>query len=186
MLRGIDFRACLLGALLLLTVPVDWLLAMVLAAGAHEGAHCLAVRTLGGRVYRLRFDCGGAVMETGGLGRSGELLAALAGPLGSFLLLFLIRWMPRTALCGLIQGLYNLLPIYPLDGGRALRCALGERWRRFGVWIEGAAVGGVFLLAAAASFLWRLGVFPLIWAGFLIIRALARKIPCKPEQVGVQ
>lgn len=51
-----------------------------------------------------------------------ELLCVLAGPAVSFSLLALARFFPRIAICGLVQGIYNLLPIYPLDGGKALRC----------------------------------------------------------------
>ena len=63
----------------------------------------------------------------------GELLCALAGPFGSLLLALLLRHVPELAICGLIQGVYNLLPLYPLDGGRALRCLFsfaGEKGER--------------------------------------------------------
>ena len=53
-----------------------------------------------------------------------ELICILAGPAASLLLLCLARIFPRVAICGLIQGCYNLLPIAPLDGGRALHCLL--------------------------------------------------------------
>lgn len=65
-----------------------------------------------------------AEIHTGPLEDSQELLCSLAGPVGSFSLFFLSHWLPKTAFCGVIQGMFNLLPIFPLDGGRALRCCL--------------------------------------------------------------
>lgn len=63
-------------------------------------------------------------METLPMSTGRELIAVLAGPAASLLLLSLVRVFPRVAICGLIQGIYNLLPIYPLDGGKALRCLM--------------------------------------------------------------
>ena len=66
-------------------------------------------------------------MEASLSGFRRELLAVLAGPAGSLLLLSLYRVLPRVAVCAAVQGFYNLLPIEPLDGGRALRLCL-EHW----------------------------------------------------------
>lgn len=117
--------ACVLAALLLLTLPLRWLLAAVFAAGVHEMCHVLALRLCGGRIFRIRIGPAGAALETDSLSFPREMLCALAGPAGSFLLLFLGKRFPEAAVCGAVQGIYNLLPIYPLDGGRALRCFLG-------------------------------------------------------------
>lgn len=121
---SLDGGFCVLLALLLLVLPLPWLMAAILAASVHELCHYLALRLTGASVYGLRLGLGGARMETGPLSPAQELLAAAAGPIGSALLLLLGKWMPRTALCGAIHCIYNLLPLFPLDGGRVLRSGL--------------------------------------------------------------
>lgn len=134
MLRRIHFDNwfCFLAAVLLLTVPIRWIIASVFAAIIHELGHYLAVRFLGGEVISTQFTLRGARMEAYPMSPGREMLCILAGPAASFSLLLLARFFPRVAICGLIQGVYNLLPIYPLDGGRILRCVIslmrkGER-----------------------------------------------------------
>lgn len=115
---------CVALALLLLVLPLPWVAAAVLAAAVHELCHYLAIAALGGQVGRIAVGPGGAAMELDALNPVRELLAAAAGPVGSLSLTLMGRFFPRLALCGLVQGLFNLLPIYPLDGGRILRRAL--------------------------------------------------------------
>lgn len=115
---------CVALALTLLVLPLPWVAAAVLAAAVHELCHYLAIAALGGQVGRIAVGSGGAAMELGCLSPVRELLAAAAGPVGSLSLMLMGRFFPRLALCGLVQGLFNLLPIYPLDGGRILRRTL--------------------------------------------------------------
>lgn len=124
MLKRIHFNNwfCFFAALLLLTVPIRWIAAGVFAAVIHELGHYLVVRLLGGEVISTTVSFRGARMEALPMSQGREILCILAGPAASFSLLLLARFFPRVAICGLIQGVYNLLPIYPLDGGRILRC----------------------------------------------------------------
>ena len=120
--------ACyLLGAMLVLLLPLDWLLSAITAAMVHEGGHILAVRSFGGQIRSIRISVGGCVIECGELAFLPEIMAILAGPVGSLSLLAFRRILPQIAVCGLVQGLFNLLPLFPLDGGRILQRML-SRW----------------------------------------------------------
>lgn len=111
-------------ALMLLLLPFPWVLACVFAAALHELCHALAIVSMGGQIFALRLGAGGIQMETDSLHPGREMVAALAGPLGSALLLLGTRWMPRVAVCGAVHCLYNLLPLFPMDGGRILKNGL--------------------------------------------------------------
>ena len=76
----VDVSACLMGAFLLLTLPLNWLLSALAAAAFHELCHGAAILLLGGRIWGVRISAGGAVMETEPLSSGKELVCALAGP----------------------------------------------------------------------------------------------------------
>lgn len=116
------FAVFLLGALWVLLLPPLWGLGALFAATIHELCHLMAVLLCGGQVLEFSIEPLGARMRITPLSPGSEALCALAGPAGSFCLLLLAERFPEAALCGLIQGGYNLLPIYPLDGGRFLGC----------------------------------------------------------------
>lgn len=115
-------------ALLLLTLPLRWVLACFLAAMVHELGHALAVLLCGGRITGVMLSFRGARMDAAPLPVGAELVCVLAGPAASLLLLLLVRPFPRLALCGAVQGAYNLLPLGSLDGARAVAC-LHSLWR---------------------------------------------------------
>ena len=155
--------------------PLRWAGAFLLATAVHELGHLGAIALCRGRLRALCLGPRGAVLEVADLSPGQELFCALAGPLAGLSLLTVGKYLPMTALLALGHSLYNLLPIYPLDGGRALRCALaplgetGERLTR--------CVGIVLGLGLAAPGIYgtlscRLGLLPLLFGGSFFLLAL--------------
>ncbi len=109
-------------ALSFFSLPMQWVIGWLVAAGMHEFFHILMMWILKVPIQSIRLCVSGAVIATGTVMPLKEYLCAMAGPVGGLLALLLIKVMPQIALCAAIQSLYNLLPVYPLDGGRAVKC----------------------------------------------------------------
>ena len=117
----------LLALFMLLSSPL-LLGALLLAALTHELGHCAMLRWLRARVTAVRITALGAEMRIEGrLSYGGEVLAAAAGPAVNLLLAPLLAYGGRLwemlylfAGTQLVLGLFNLLPILPLDGGSML------------------------------------------------------------------
>jgi len=105
----------------ILTLPLDCLLAAATAAGIHECCHLFVLTLCNVPIAEVKIGFFGAKIRAGVMTCSQEIICVAAGPIGSLSLLLIARWMPLLALFGLCQGLFNLLPIYPLDGGRICR-----------------------------------------------------------------
>lgn len=186
----VDPQAYLFGALLVLMLPLNWLMAAVFAAVYHELCHILALRIQKGKIRSIHIHWNGCIIEVDRVGQHQQFISILAGPLGSLSLLCLCRIAPRVAVCGFIQGLYNLLPLMPLDGGRLLREILYRFCpNRAEVIMQGievllriGIVTVVLLLMFSRSLTPVSGLILAIWN----IRLTLRKIPCKPSTIGVQ
>ena len=164
-------------------------LLMILGAAAiHELGHYAVLKAAGARVRGLRIGMPGAVMDVdrSGLSYGAELAAVLAGPgvnaLCAALLLKLDqnRWAAAAG-AHLVLCLFNLLPIRPLDGGRALELLLSWRWgpavgEKAAAWcgrLFGGALACAILLVITKSggSLWLL---PAAFGLFLAVRQESR------------
>jgi Zn-dependent protease len=173
---------------------------------AHELAHAVIARRAGIRVRGIVLGLLGGVSRLEGQPPSAgvELRVAIAGPAASALLagmfLAFASVVDRTGggpllsgalwWLGGINGLlaaFNLLPAYPLDGGRVLRSALWH-WRGDQVWATetAARTGSIFaagligfgLLDAAVA--GDLGALSLVLAGGFLRGAARAELPTAP------
>ena len=175
---------CIILAIMLLMLPLKWLLTAMVAAAYHEFFHFLAIHLCHGDIHKLNITTGGAKLSISSLSPTRELICALAGPLGGLSLLFFAQWIPRIAVCAAFQSLYNLLPIYPLDGGRALWCGISmflseDRAERFCKGVETVCLAAIVLIALYGAFILKLGISCLFPAFLIIAHTKFTKTPCK-------
>jgi Zn-dependent protease len=158
---------------------------------AHELAHSAVAVARGIPVHRITFFLFGGMAQTSRESRTPaeEFLIAVAGPIMSFLLAGASFGLWRASVVNdwgqvvagsaayvaafnMILGVFNLLPGFPMDGGRILRSILwamtgnmtrATRWASrvgvgmalllagYGVWrvIQGEVVGGLWLVLIA-------------------------------------
>jgi Zn-dependent protease len=184
-------------------------LALFLIVTVHEFGHALACRQTGGTANQIVLWPLGGVAYVNPPPRPGAMLWSIAaGPLVNVALvpvLFLLSELSLTLgwaqtmpdvyrllhavwVINLVLLIFNLLPIYPLDGGQILRSLL---WFGMGrarsltaaTMIGMAGVVGMFAFAVWAKSAWIgiLAVFVLMscWGGLQQARALSRlaKLP---------
>ena len=114
----------------------------------HEMAHSIVAQRLGVAIKSITLFLFGGVAELEGEPQTAEdeLKIAMAGPAASFAIALAMRMVGDLAIAlplddtvvkvvlylstvNLLLGLFNLLPAFPLDGGRVLRALL---WKRSG------------------------------------------------------
>jgi Zn-dependent protease len=184
-------------------------LALFFIVLTHEFGHALACRSVGGRANLIVLWPLGGVSYVDPPQRAGaQLWSIAAGPLVNVVLvpvLFgLLFWAKQLGLnvnhhdaylllrsiniINLVLLIFNLLPVYPLDGGQILRSLLWYPFGRANSLLAASVigfigVGGLTLIAIFESSVWLgiMAVFILIncWGGLMQARALARiaKIP---------
>lgn len=156
----------------------------------HEMGHALVARRLGVRIagIDLGFLGGAAQMADPPRSAKDEMVIAAAGPavslgiaaagfgLGALTgigILSMLGWI------NLVLGVFNLLPAFPMDGGRILRAALVGRLGYRGATVAAVKVAKVFvvLFAGAALLLGHLQLAILAAFLWMMSSAEERAIP---------
>ena len=115
-------------------LPLRWCVRLALTVTVHELGHVAALILCGAQVCGLRMEgCGLVLRCTPPEGALRTVTAGLAGPAAGGGLFCFLRGFGYLACAelSLLFSCVNLLPVLPLDGGRALYAALaalaGER-----------------------------------------------------------
>lgn len=149
----------------------------LLALAIHEAGHLLALALARVGVRRITLAAGGAKIQTAAMTYRQEWICAAAGPAASILFAgLLLRLCPTFSLISLGLAAINLLPLYPMDGGRALRAILLRRLPpeqvnailRLCVWVTCSAL---MLGACWLTGQYQAGLWPIFLALVLLCRA---------------
>lgn len=163
-----------------------WLAGFTLAAFscvmAHELGHAFAAKRFGVEVPQILLLPIGGMAQFDHIPRQPrrEVAIALAGPAVNaglaILLLVVVRFPPNwdpvefpltlaelgrhLVLMNLVMGVFNLLPVFPMDGGRVLRAALSARFGRLRATRWAVLLGRVLAVVAA-------GLMGFVWENYL-------------------
>jgi Zn-dependent protease/CBS domain-containing protein len=154
----------------------------------HEMAHSLVARRRGIPVNSITLFILGGVsnLEEEPQKPQAEFAMAIVGPATSLVLaavLWGITWIPHAdaspvyavieylALINLLLGLFNLLPGFPLDGGRVLRSII---WGSTGNLIKATNIAGIVgqvmgwaMIAAGVILAFTVSIFTGLWIAFI-------------------
>lgn len=162
----------------------------------HEFGHALAARKYGiGTQDIILYPIGGVARLTSIPSKPvQELVVAIAGPLVNFAIVLLLlpyiyfsddidfpytglalvgtQFLPAIFIQNLILGLFNLIPAFPMDGGRIFRALLKFKLSNVKATLIAARVGQVIAIAALIySILGGLGPFTALICIFIFSTA---------------
>lgn len=125
-----------------------WVLVVFVSILVHELGHALAFRWYGADSDVVLYAFGGLAIPSHNIsGRWRRIAVALAGPGAGFVLCGIVYgsneafdWVLRSnspeviflyfqlVFVNLVWGVFNLLPVFPLDGGQVCRELCGMKW----------------------------------------------------------
>ena len=125
-----------------LITAVIWMVVWLGSFLIHEMGHALTYRKFGGRDARIHlYGFGGYATASGYYTRGQKFLITAAGPLveiaaGVVALVilretnvtspYLVIFLRLFSFICILWGLFNLIPVYPLDGGQIVDAVLGK------------------------------------------------------------
>jgi Zn-dependent protease len=174
------------GTLFAAVAGVVFMVAVFASVVAHELGHALTARAYGIETRQiLLLPIGGvAQLEQAHMRPRVELRVALAGPVVSFLLAGVLftfaaiggdvspdTFLGSLAWTNLGLAVFNMLPAFPMDGGRVLRAALAGRIGHLRATRIAATIGTVGAVLFAALGLYTGRFMLMLMAAFLYFAA---------------
>ena len=174
----------------LFVLPIPWVFAWLFAVLVHEFGHLFALKLLQIPVARITLNFSGAMIETGYITPTAEIISALAGPIAGLGCLFVSNVAPQLAICAGVQRVYNFLPCPFSDGGRVVQGLLlqlfSDRAEMIYRWILSFVTCSLILLGLYLSFAVKLGMISFVFCVIPILKSGIIKIPCKQIKQIVQ
>lgn len=154
---------------------IMWMVVITISILIHEFGHALTARAFGQQTHIELMGMGGATYRRGGTITSlKEFFIVLNGPLAGFSLFLLSSFLlfafgnnaPYPVVFMLSASIWvnfywtllNLIPVYPMDGGKLFRIILesifGIRGVKFSLFVSMAIAGGLSML-----FMWEQQIF---------------------------
>lgn len=183
--------ALLMAAIFIFAASSACLAAVLAAVVCHEAGHFLTLRVFGADVDALQVSVFGIQMHIGNAERLSygkEAICVLAGPLVNLTLSWMLGMLGRTheeaflfSGAQLVLGIYNLLPIVTLDGGRLLWIIVG--WVSdpfFADWVcRWVSIIFLILLGGTAGLLW------IRYRSFFLVVGIIGIICCLIRELGL-
>jgi Zn-dependent protease len=168
-----------------------WVAAVLVSIIIHELGHAFTMRRYGARPHIVLYALGGLAIPDRGFRRGQDIVVSLAGPLVQIAVglgaMFLLRhssgdaWWIQVFLSDFIfvsiwWGMFNLLPIFPLDGGHVMNSFLGPSFYKITMWTGAilAALVGFYLFDRTHS------LFNLLFFGMLAWQNIQRANGAQP------
>lgn len=183
------------GAVVLLSglyflLPLRWCARLALTVTVHELGHVAALILCGAQVCGLRMEgCGLVLRCTPTEGALRTVTAALAGPAAGAGLFCILRGLGYIACAelSLLFSCVNLLPVLPLDGGRALYAALsalaGERAAERTLDVLGLVLPVALMVLGLALFERGFGLAPGVFGAWLALLQPGMTCQCAQHDV---
>lgn len=129
----------------------DFYLKMIIFALLHEAAHGSVAAILGNKTEKLYISPYGCELRLACASPSREALILISGPVFSLTLAAVGCFLKNADFFRANAVLFalNMLPAYPLDGGKILKIAL---WRMWGVWRGNKILRKISYTAAVCLF----------------------------------
>ena len=165
----------------------------------HEFGHALTARRFGIATRDITLYPIGGVASLAGMPKSpkAEILIALAGPAVNVAIIFVLSafgllkhyggwgvgfFLLNLILINAVLAVFNMIPAFPMDGGRVLRAALSYRLGRRNATVVAAGIGrflavafGVFSVVQGRYWNAALAVFIFMAAGAEMARVIAEE-----------
>jgi len=143
----------------------------------HEFGHCIAAQYYKWDVHHIYlYPIGGAASMNFSPVPREEFVVAAAGPMVNVVLIgvfqvFEFTLLPQIKYINIAILLFNLLPIFPMDGGRLLRSSLQLWFSRVKATLIAARVGQVLCVGLAALGIYLTHIMLVLIAGFIALAA---------------